>query len=239
MAALHVVAGVAYFETDLHDRVLLKLGLAPEPEFTHDFMADTQRLIARDRAAEPHSIIFLGDSHIRRLDLADMPFPSVNLSVAGETSARLLARLPHYRLLRTAPAAVLGVGINDLKFRDAAEFRLNMEQLIRFIPAEVPLIVKDIMPVDEASQALFENEDVQAFNTVLRDLCAHRARCIFVDLAPILEDASGNLAAARHTGDGLHLTPEAENLLKEWMAAGVEQALDNNAATASQLDGGD
>ncbi|MCB1884911.1 MAG: hypothetical protein KDG89_13095 [Geminicoccaceae bacterium] len=226
VVALHLVALAAFTQTNMVDRVFLKLGIQPKPEFTLDFIPDMQRVVRLDRGAAPGSIVFLGDSHIRRLDLSHLPYPTVNLSVPGETSARLLARLPHYRSLRTARAIVLGVGVNDLMYRESQAYALNVEQIVRFLPPHTPLVVKSVMPVDEGSQGVFKNEDVAALNADLRRLCDARPRCIFVDVAPAVQDDTGALAAERHDGDGIHLKPEVEGLLTEWMAAGIDEALE-------------
>ena len=226
LVLVHLGLGFALTQTDMVNRALLKLGLVPKAEFTPEFMTDMGRLIAADRAAPKGAIVFLGDSHLRRLNLADLPYPSVNLSASGETSARLLARLAHYRSLRDARAIVLGVGINDLMYRDPKEFALNMEQAIHLLPANVPLVVKGVMLVDERAQRLLHNEDVVALNRTLEALCAAREHCLFVDVTPMLDDGSGNLASGRHVGDGIHLKDDGEALLREWMAAGIDEILE-------------
>ena len=226
LVLVHLGLGFALTQTDMVNRALLKLGLVPKAEFTPEFMADMGRLIAADRAAPEGAIVFLGDSHLRRLNLADLPYPNVNLSASGETSARLLARLAHYRSLRDARAIVLGVGINDLMYRDPKDFALNMEQAIHLLPENVPLVVKGVMLVDERAQRLLHNEDVVALNRTLEALCAAREHCLFVDVTPMLDDGSGNLATGRHVGDGIHLKDDAEALLREWMAAGIDEVLE-------------
>jgi hypothetical protein len=63
-----------------------------------------------------------------------------------------------------------------------------------------------VLPVDARVRDGGANAYAERLNAGLRELCAAHPGCRFVDLAARLVDASGNLVASAHDGDGLHLS---------------------------------
>ena len=77
----------------------------------------------RDRGVPDRSVLLLGDSIIAQLDPISIGPQIVNFGLAGDTTRTMLRRLPTLRALDRAQGAVIGVGINDLRYRGPAERR--------------------------------------------------------------------------------------------------------------------
>ena len=72
------------------------------------------------------------------------------------------------------------------------------------------LYIQSVLPVSTVRLAYpymkGHNAKVAAVNARLRELCAERAWCTFVDIAPLLSDEKGELRKEL-TKDGIHLQP--------------------------------
>lgn len=203
---LHALIGVMLAESNFLKRLERRLGLDSEEEFDQVYWDGVDAARQADSRSRPGSLLFIGDSLIRKLDTSSIADRTLNLSISGETTARLLQRIGDYRSLRTARGLVLGVGVNDLRFRSIPEAVEKFASILARIPQGMPVIVVGVLPVDEQVRKKIRSSDTRRLNEGFASLCAQRPRCHFVPPSPQLMDAAGNLRAAAHNGNGLHLS---------------------------------
>jgi hypothetical protein len=147
---LHLVGLAALTKPNVVKGTLKRLGYAPSSsEFGSAYRQTDDMLRRLDNAARPGGVVFLGDSHLRSLDQGAVAPRPINFAVPGDTTARVLERMKSYRSLASARAVVLQVGRNDLIFRDVAETEKNYAEILRLIPASIPVLATAVLPVLE------------------------------------------------------------------------------------------
>ena len=207
LVLLHLALAALVAKTDFLARVHHRLvEAAGTDEFDDSYRRWAAALARSDAYAPPAALVFLGDRIVRDLDTSSIARHTLNLAIPGETTARLLDRVRTYRSVRTARGVVIGVGLNDLYYRPIPEAVANYRRIMDEVPAGTPVLVLAVLPVDERAQPTFRNADVRHLDEALEALCGERPGCRFVDPSPRLTDDTGNLAAANHDGDGIHLS---------------------------------
>lgn len=204
---LHLALGALVVKTDFLTRVSHRLvEAAGTDEFDDNYRRWASAFARSDAYARPGALVFLGDSIMRDLDTSSIARHTLNMAIPGETTARLLDRMQTYRSVKTARGVVVGVGLNDLFYRSVPEAVANYSKIIAEVPEGTPLIVTAPLPVDERVQNTFRNDDIRRLRGAIAALCGERRGCHFVDPSPRLIDDTGNLAADKHDGDGIHLS---------------------------------
>lgn len=207
LLAAHLALATAILKSDFLQRIDRNVvRFLPRAEFDSVYRRWAWALAGSDRAARPGALLFVGDSIMRDLDTGSIARHTLNLAIPGETSARALQRLSGYRSLATARGLVLGVGINDLSFRSAGETLDIHAEILERVPRATPVMILGLLPIDARIRGHEENAYVAAVNDGLRDLCARRFGCHFLDLAARFMDETGGLAPSAHRGDGQHLS---------------------------------
>ena len=175
-------------------------------------------LLARHaQALAPGAALFVGDRLLAALDAGALADHAAQLSVAGDTARGTAARMRHYaRALGEARVVVLHVGTNDLRYRPPEALRPYYDRILAAVPAGVPVVVTDVLPVDEGAFREYGNAQVRAANRVLAQACAARPGCRFAATAAGLTDAGGGLDPRLHVGDGVHLNAAG---YRAWLAA--------------------
>lgn len=209
LLAVHAIALLAVFDTDLLYRIDRKLGtsLLTSPEITpfYEDMLGSQRQL--DGSVETGSVIFLGDSITQGLNVAAVTHPAINYGIGMDTSLGLLQRISYYDALAKASRIVVAIGINDLirTRRSNAEIIDNYRQILGRLPESVPVIIQAVFPVDERQLAAGFNQRISALNQSLQQL-AQQHNAAFINLHQVMANAEGNLKTTLHTGDGVHLS---------------------------------
>jgi lysophospholipase L1-like esterase len=213
---LHALLGFAIL---LPERMRSALGLddpSRPSEFWQDMVASQQRIDTQAAG----SVVILGDSLVQALNVNRLMPGVVNYGIAGDTIDGVIRRLPAYRSLSQARAIILAVGINDLVEHDAEAAASSYGRLLALLPDGVPVITSAVLPLDEPHLhlrgAFRSNSEIKRLNAAIAVACAARAGCSYVDAGPALVEASGNLRAEFHEGDGLHLTAAG---YAPWIAA--------------------
>ena len=125
----------------------------------------------------------------------------------------MLDRLPD--ILKSEPSKIfLMAGINDITGGQSPETIVaNIARMADMVHEAAPacrLYIQSILPVSTKRLAYpymtGHNAKVAQINPQLAALCAERAWCTFVDIAPLLSDADGELRPDL-TKDGIHLHP--------------------------------
>jgi lysophospholipase L1-like esterase len=207
VVGLHLAIGALVAKTDFLTRLNHRLvEAAGATEFDDGYRRWATAFARSDAYARPGALVFLGDSIMRDLDTSSIARHTLNMAIPGETTARLLDRMRTYRSVKTARGVVVGVGVNDLDFRPIPEAVANYRKILSEVPKGTPLMVVAPLPVDERVQTVFRNDDIRHLGGAIAALCGERPECHFVDPSPRLIDDTGNLAAANHDGDGIHLS---------------------------------
>lgn len=207
LLAVHAIALLAIFDTDLLYRIDRKLGtgLLNPPEITqfYDDMLGSQ--LQLDSSIEAGSVIFLGDSLTQGLNVAAVTHPAINYGIGKDSTAGLLQRIPQYQSLSRASTIVVAIGVNDLlrTSRSNAGIIENYQQILEALPKDVPVILQAIFPVDEPLVTEGLNQRVLALNNSIQQL-ATQYQHTFINLHDEFAGADGNLKSELHIGDGIH-----------------------------------
>lgn len=203
---IHVTAAALFWDSRWPGIIAWKLGVATRwAEFDQSYKERSLQLRRLADALDPGAVLFIGDSLLASLDIGALTNRPVQLSIGGETTARVQARIGVYQALRDAQLVFFHVGTNDLRYRTPDNMRRPMTRVLSKVPTHVPVIMSAILPIDERVFNLYTNADIAAANTVLEQVCQARSGCRFVRTGHSLVDASGNLDPRYYTRDGLHL----------------------------------
>lgn len=178
-----------------------------------------------DATVEPNSVIFFGDSLVQGLHTAAIAPVSVNYGVGSDTTSGLHKRLPLYQSIIEAKVIVIAIGVNDVRYGLSKEKILeNYQQILQDLPADVPILMSGILPVDENINPDWRgfNQKISEINSAL-EAYADSENIFFMDITEQLIDSENNLANEFHD-DGLHLNgagnqvwlDELESILKQF-----------------------
>jgi lysophospholipase L1-like esterase len=183
------------------------LGLV-DPELT-DHYREMECFYARiDAVVPPKSTVFVGDSMTQGLCVAAVTDRGVNFGIGCDTTLGVLQRIGRYHGIPQARAVVLAIGVNDLRRRSNSEIIDNYGQILAKIPSSVPVVFSAVLPIDEQSRRERWNERIHDLNAGAAQLCSSFKNCRFIDSGAKLVNASGNLDARYHIGDGVHLSAD-------------------------------
>ena len=136
-----------------------------------------------------------------------------NRGIGGDNTFGMIDRLPD--ILKSKPRKIfLMAGINDLTGGQPVDtIVMNITRMADMVHEAVPgcrLYIQSVLPVNTRRLAYpglkGHNPQVRALNARLVQLCDAKPWCTFVDLAPLLSDADGELRIDL-TKDGIHLHP--------------------------------
>jgi lysophospholipase L1-like esterase len=215
------------WKSDFFPRLAQKFS-APPParEISDHHWNMLQYHLRMDQDVPDRAVVFIGDSLVQGLYTDAVANPSANFGIGGDTTAGVLARLPAYRSLQRASAVVVGVGLNDLKFRNNEAITANYRSILQTLPVNVPVVMSAVLPVNERvfPHAAIANARIRDLNVSLAALCKADPRCLFADAGGSLVDASGNLAAAFQDGDGVHLNSAGNRVWAGELRHAIEKA---------------
>ena len=182
------------------------------------FHQDRVGLLARHaQALAPGASLFIGDSQLNALDAGALADHAAQLSVAGDTARGTAARMHHYaRALREARVVVLHVGTNDLRYRPPEALRPYYDRILAAVPAGVPVVVTDVLPVDEDAFRDYGNAQVRAANRELAQVCAAWPELPLRGDLGRADGCRGGHDPRLHVGDGVHLNADG---YRAWLAA--------------------
>lgn len=176
----------------------------------HAVSAYKSNLIAmysRQQANTPSDMsIFMGDSLVQGLSTAALNTPFVNYGIGHARLSTVNTLISQLDKLETAQALVFAMGINDVLVGEPEAVGIGYQEIAAKLPANVPIIVHMMLPVDEdvlGREGL--NTVINNVNKTLFEKCAEFEAWKCIDLTGHLKDESGELDARYHLGDGLHL----------------------------------
>jgi lysophospholipase L1-like esterase len=211
---LHVALGVLVIKTDFLYLAGKTLGWVPPEEWTPRLYAEILKQAELDASVPAGSVILLGDSLIAGLDSRAVSQEAVNFGIGGDTTHTLYSRLPVLRSVSRSRIVVVGVGVNDLKYRAADRIASDYASVLDRMASVPQILALSILPVDEgglaaADRPYLRNRTIMELNQALRRVCRERANCLFIDAWPVI----ANAAADVYSSDGWHLSLAGSRLL--------------------------
>lgn len=134
--------------------------------------------------------------------------------VAVSTISNLIENTANFPDINLARSVVLLLAPTDGEQLD--ETNENLGILTEQLPISIPTIWFAVPPVDDTIKTGKSNERIGEFNRRIRQLCAARENCNFIDLTDQFADSNGNLKPVYHTGDGVTFNKTGTKI---WMDA--------------------
>lgn len=234
MISLHVLIGTLLLKTNFFYLAGKTLGwVSPEvsSEWTLPLLSLALADAKRDRQVPSGSILLVGDSLIKQVDARQIDDNAFNFGIGGDTTRTLKARLPVLRSAEQASVVVMGIGINDLKYRQATEVLKDYVEVLDTLPNRPSLILLSLLPVNESSRVIqqlpnLRNSEIRSLNSEIKRICDSRAKCQFLDVtATFANPQNSTLRTVFDRGDGLHLSTHGSQTLGELIASAVSTKL--------------
>lgn len=189
---VHLLVALLIFKTDFIPKVKAK--------FFASRTVHGERMIvyhqAMDASIPAGAAIFLGDSITQGLATAAVSPFAVNYGIGSATTSELLANLPKYHSLERASVAFLMIGINDIGQGKTDHLATRLRAVEAAIPRELPLVWSGIMPTYSEK---VDPAQITSANRVIREICAARDSCIYVDNQELFSAGGASLFR-----DGVH-----------------------------------
>ncbi len=185
--------------------------------------------------AFPHTL-FIGDSRSVGLKeygkLSDATFfCSVGLNAYKITSETVevngFGKLKLEALLSQAQfnQVYIMLGINELgynlestvqKYRDLIALVQAKQPAAKIVVNSTLHVTKECNDINSGSKAIFTNERINDFNTLLTSL-ADNQQIFYLDLNPVFDDAAGNMTTDYAAGDGIHIKAKYYLLWRDYL----------------------
>lgn len=138
-------------------------------------------------------------------------------------------------LTRLAPKRVIfWMGMNDIHMSTPDQFCENYRNLLQQTADALPdakLYVCAISPIDAASD-FSTNAFIDTYNNAIKQYLESYANWNYIDITPVLKDSNNCLKKGYNSGDGLHLSPTAYQLMLGRVCEELER-LDGTPTTPS------
>jgi lysophospholipase L1-like esterase len=171
-----------------------------------------------------NEIIFVGDSLTNRGEWSELfENPNIkNRGINGDNTYGLLKRLDQLTASRPSKIFIM-LGINDLISRENLEqitykYRLILKTIKQLIPS-TQVFVQSVLPVNNRTKFILDNNDVIAFNNKLKGL-ANEFKYEYVDLYSAF--AIDNQLPEQYTNDGIHLNGTGYLVWKQVISKYIE-----------------
>ena len=185
-------------------------------------------------ASDRGGIVFFGDSLTEFCDL-DRFYPdlgAVNRGIAGDTTDGMLERIDSNVVALSPSVVVFLGGTNDLHHGSSPERIIeNISRILSILTEKTSatVIVQSLYPVNPDTKPQYlnfvadrRNEDIAEVNAALPGLC-EKYGCIFANVHPLLENASG-LLREDFTADGLHVNAAAYETISDFLTPVIDGA---------------
>lgn len=159
------------------------------------------------------SAIFIGDSLTQGLSTASISPNPTNFGIGGLTSGELLDAIPSYNSLARARTIYLQIGINDILEERFEGLPERLKAIADRLPGGAELIWTNIMP---AAVNVVQKQAILAANEQIKEICAKRPRCRYIDSWLFVADANGQAVSGDFLSDGIHLSRTG---YEKWIAA--------------------
>ncbi len=117
-----------------------------------------------------------------------------------ETISKMSQGLDDYSRLPRVRALVVMAGTNDFAAQNIDE---DLRRIADKLPVSSPLLWFAVPPVSSRIETRQTNAQITEFNRRVKELCAVKANCRFIDPTSLLIDENGDLKSEYHDGDGI------------------------------------
>ncbi len=219
---VHMVAGYLLYHN--HDNFAWSGG---ESDVSGNKPSPHYRFLIRAHATiDPfvgeRAVVFVGDSITEGLNTAAVTANSVNYGISNDTTEGVLRRLGKYASLQNAALVVLAIGVNDLVFRPVEDTAADYSRILEAIPANTPVLISALMPVDETAGWDGLNAKISDLNRRLPTLAGKRPNTALLDVSDRFRDDEGNLKRSLHN-DGVHLNKSGYRIWIEALTAVISE----------------
>lgn len=207
---LHLLIG-AFVYRSISTRIQVFATDSSKIESPYTYYRDSRTVLERmDKNVPDGATIFLGDSLTESFAVSNAAAEAINFGIAGDSVGGLAQRLSDYQSLEKARAVVLLIGTNDAAFEfEDEQMAASLNELSSRLPSRPALLWYAVPPVDPRIDKTRLPERIRRINLRIKELCAARNNCRFIDLTESLADESGNLKSDYHIGDGYHFNERA------------------------------
>lgn len=177
--------------------------------------------------------LFIGDSRINGMRNRGQIKSENTLAVNGLSHSVALTKscitlngrqmtIPQAVAVRKPAIMLVAFGINGIAYMSNSGFMEDYEELIDKLQAASPdsiLIIQAILPVSTAyvqKDSRFANDKIDRYNEQLLDLAEEKG-AYFLNTAEVMKNAENALDAAYDSGDGLHFSTEAGEVILEYI----------------------
>jgi lysophospholipase L1-like esterase len=158
----------------------------------------------QDNLAPTGSVVLIGDSHIQGLCTTAINH-SLNLGLGGESTRRLLLRIPQYRSLKTASKIIVWVGTNDILNDVPREAIIhNLKNILNALPKNTKVFMIAVLPFGEGKSSKEYNQIIRQINSSLDSYCSQLPSRFFIKNSFLTDNKTKCLSEKYHT-DSIHL----------------------------------
>lgn len=187
------------------------LGAAVAADPTEKWEKEIAAMEARDKAAPPGGIVFVGSSSIRLWDLKKSfpELPALNHGFGGSTTPDAVKFAERLITAFQPKTVVFYSGDNDLATgRKPEQFEADVKELVKLIHAKLPeakILLLPIKPSPSRAKLRTAQDDA---NRRLKKLAAGDPRLTYVDIVAPMLDSDGNPRPELFRDDKLHLNAD-------------------------------
>lgn len=201
-----------------------------EPARPREYVLETMEY---HRRADPHvppgAVVFMGDSIVQSLATSAVAPSAVNYGIGTLSTTALLDHLAIYATsLQRASAVVFSIGVNDVATGRAAGLAERYRMLLGAVPPRTPVVVSAIGPVLRGEKALEMTGEIGRINKALREMCARREACRYVDTWALFAGPENGFDPGYFMADGLHLSRQGYDAWIGALRTALREALAMN-----------
>lgn len=172
----------------------------------------------KDKPPSSDAVFFTGSSTIRRWNLAqnfpDKPFE--NCGFGGSQTRDVVHFAPRILLPYKPKTIVFYSGDNDINAKRTPEqVADDFKAFVKFIHKDNPQTKIILLGIKHSASRDKQKADQAKANALLESFCKSNPQLLFVEIAPLFVDSTGQYKTDHFAEDKLHLSPKGYEVLSE------------------------
>lgn len=185
-------------------------------KYEKDIVAIEKRL--KTKPPSENAIFFTGSSTIRRWNLPEN-FPGLpyeNCGFGGSQTRDVVHFAPRILLPYKPKTIVFYSGDNDINAKRTPEqVAEDFQAFVKFMHKDNPKTKIILLGIKHSASRDKQKADQIKANKILEAFCKTNPQLLFVDIAPLFLDSSGEYKSDHFADDKLHLSPKGYEVLAE------------------------
>jgi lysophospholipase L1-like esterase len=185
-------------------------------KYEKDIVAIEKRL--KTKPPSEDTIFFTGSSTIRRWNLPEN-FPGLpyeNCGFGGSQTRDVVHFAPRILLPYKPKTIVFYSGDNDINAKRTPEqVAEDFQAFVKFMHKDNPKTKIILLGIKHSASRDKQKADQIKANKILEAFCKTNPQLLFVDIAPLFLDSSGEYKSDHFADDKLHLSPKGYEVLAE------------------------